>query len=80
MKVSSSIVATVANDTFITETFFIDPDRSKVYYSINNAEPVGVVNTNLPDDEELTVTLAIQAGAAAAKSLTVDYVSAIVER
>ena len=63
-----------------TATFFIDPDRSKVYYSINNAAPVGVVNTNLPDNEELTVTLAIQAGAAAAKSLTVDYVSAIVER
>ena len=68
------------DDTFVTATFFIDPDRSAVYYSINNAAPVKVANTNLPDDEELTVTLAIQAGAAAAKSLTVDYVSAIVER
>jgi len=28
----------------------------------------------------LTVTLAIQAGAAAAKSLTVDYVTAMIER
>jgi len=68
------------DDTFVTATFFIDPDRSAVYYSINNAVPVKVANTNLPDDEELTVTLAIQAGAAAAKSLTVDYVTAMIER
>ena len=79
-ETATAAVGTVADDTFITATFFIDPDRSKVYYSINNAEPTGVVNTNLPDNEELTVTIAVQAGAAAAKSLTVDYVSAIVER
>ena len=79
-ETATAAVGTVADDTFITATFFIDPDRAKVYYSINNAAPVGVANTNLPDNEELTVTIAVQAGAAAAKSLTVDYVSAIVER
>ena len=45
----------MADDTFITVSWYIDPDASKVYYSINNAEPVGVTNANLPDDEELTV-------------------------
>ena len=79
-ETATAAVATVADDTFITATFFIDPDRDAVYYSINNAEPVKVVNTNLPDDEELTVTIAVRAGAAAAKSLVVDYVTAIIER
>ena len=79
-ETATAAVAKVADDTFITATFFIDPDRDAVYYSINNAEPVKVVNTNLPDDEELTITIAIQAGAAAAKSLVVDYITAIIER
>ena len=73
-------VHTMVNDTFVTASFYVDPNASKVYYAIDNAEPVGVVNTNLPDDEELTVTLAIQAGEAAAKSLVVDYVTVMVER
>jgi len=51
-----------------------------VHYSVNNAEPVGVVNTNLPDNEELTISFGIQNGAAAAKTMTIDYVTAIVER
>jgi hypothetical protein len=70
----------MVNDTFVTASFFIDPNSSQVFYAINNAEPVGVVNTNLPNNEELTVTLAVQAGEAAAKSLVVDYVSVLVER
>ena len=70
----------MVNDTFVTASFFIDPNASQVFYAINNAEPVGAVNTNLPDNEELTVTLAIQAGEAAAKSLVVDYVNVLVER
>ena len=79
-ETETAAVATVADDTFITASFFVDPNASQVFYAINNAEPVGVVNTNLPNNEELTVTLAIQAGAAAAKSLVVDYVNVLVER
>tara|TARA_R110001583_G_scaffold34679_3_gene116152 strand:- start:1628 stop:2344 length:717 start_codon:yes stop_codon:yes gene_type:complete len=73
-------VATMADDTFITVTWFIDPDTSKVYYSVNNAEPVAVANTNLPDDEELTVSFGIQNGEASAQTMTIDYVVAAVER
>ena len=73
-------VATMADDTFITTTWFIDPDASKVYYSINNAKPVGVAITNLPDDEELTVSFGIQNGEAAAKTMTIDYINVICER
>jgi len=46
-ETATAAVATVADDTFITATWFIDPDRDAVYYSINNAEPVKIVNTNL---------------------------------
>jgi hypothetical protein len=77
---TTSDVATIADDTFIVATWFIDPDTSKVYYSINNAEPVAVANTNLVTDEELTVSFGIQNGEAAAKTMTIDYVVASVER
>jgi len=76
----TTAIHTMADDTFVTVAFFIDPDTSLVHYSVNNAEPVGVVNTNLPDNEELTVSFGIQNGAAAAKTMTIDYVTAIVER
>ena len=73
-------VATLADDTFITVTWYVDPNASLVYYSINHAEPVGVANTNLPDDEELTVSFGIQNGEASAQTLTIDYITAMVER
>ena len=73
-------VATMADDTFITTTWFIDSNASQVYYSINNADPVGVAITNLPDDEELTVSFGIQNGEASAQTMTIDYVVAAVER
>ena len=76
----TTAIHTMADDTFVTVAFFVDPDTALVHYSVNNAEPVGVVNTNLPDNEELTVSFGIQNGAAAAKTMTIDYVTAIVER
>jgi len=76
----SAGVATLADDTFITTSFFIDPNAALVYYAINNAEPVAHSNLYLPDNEELTVSFGIQNGEAAAKTMTIDYVTAIVER
>jgi hypothetical protein len=73
-------VATMADDTFITTTWFIDSTRGYVYYSINNAEPVAVANTYLPDDEELTVSFGIQNGEASAQTMTIDYVNVLIER
>jgi|TARA_R100001163_G_scaffold15742_1_gene14211 hypothetical protein len=77
---STEDVATMADDTFITVSWYIDPDAAKVYYSVNNAEPVAVANTNLVTDEELTVSFGIQNGEAVAKVMTIDYVSVMVER
>ena len=76
----TTAIHTMEDDTFVTVTWFIDPDASKVFYSVNNAAPVSVVNTNLPDDEELTVSFGIQNGEGAAKTMTIDYVVAAVER
>jgi len=76
----TTAIHTMADDTFVTVAFFVDPDTALVHYSVNNAEPVGVVNTNLPDNEELTVSFGIQNGAAAAKTMTIDYITVIVER
>ena len=70
----------MADDTFITVAWYVDPNTSLVYYSINHAEPVGVANTNVPNDEELTVSFGIQNGEAAAQTMTIDYVTAMVER
>jgi hypothetical protein len=77
---TTSAVTTLADDTFVTVGFFIDPSTSQVSYFIGSAEPVGVVNTNLPDDEELTVSFGIQNGEAAAKTMTIDYINVICER
>ena len=76
----TTAIHTMEDDTFVTVTWFIDPDASKVFYSIDNAAPVGVAITNLPDDEELTVSFGIQNGEASAQTMTIDYVVAAVER
>jgi hypothetical protein len=64
----------------MTVGFMFDPKDQKFHVYQNNAEVGTVVSTNAPDDEELTVSFGIQNGAAAAKVLTVDYVTAMKER
>ena len=76
----TTAIHTMVDDTFVTVAWYIDPDASKVWYSINNAEPVSVVNTNLPDNEELTVSFGIQNGEAVAKTMTIDYINVMIER
>ena len=70
----------MADDTFMSVGFVYTPADQKFHVYQNNVEVGKVVNTNAPDDEELTVSFGIQNGAAAAKVLTVDYVTAMKER
>jgi|TARA_A100001518_G_C1213924_1_gene56600 hypothetical protein len=72
--------AAMADDTFMTVGFAYDPKDQKFHVYQNNAEVGTVASTNAPDDEELTVSFGIQNGAAAAKVLTVDYITAMKER
>jgi hypothetical protein len=70
----------IADDTFTTVGFVYSPKDQKFHVFQNNVLAGTVVNTNAPDDEEMTVSFGIQNGAAAAKVLTVDYVTAMKER
>ena len=70
----------LADDTFMTLGFVYDPKDQKFHVFQNNVLAGTVVSTNVPENEELTVSFGIQNGAAAAKTLTVDYIGASKER
>jgi hypothetical protein len=70
----------LADDTFMTLGFIYDPKDQKFHVYQNNVLAGTVVSTNAPDDEELALSFGIQNGAAAAKTLSVDYVGAYKER
>jgi hypothetical protein len=76
---STATVGTMANDTFITLAFYYD-GVSQVVYAVNGVVGGAVAVTNLPDDEDLTVSFAVQNGEAAAKTMTVDYIFVAKER
>ncbi len=71
---------TASDDTFMTLAFYYDPKDRKFHAYKDNVEVGTGVNTNAPDDEELAVSFALQNGEAAAKSMTLDYISAGKER
>ena len=70
----------LADDTFMTLGFVYDPKDQKFHVFQNNVLAGTVVSTNAPDDEEMTLSFGIQNGAAAAKTLSVDYVGGYKER
>ena len=76
---TASAMATMADDTYIRLGFYYD-GSSAVQYFVNGTYTGSSVTTNLPDDEDMTVTIAIQNGEAAAKTMTVDYVYVAKER
>ena len=77
---STSTVGTMASDTYVKVEVYFDGNLTWRVF-LNGAEVQSIVGaTNLPDDEELTVTLALQAGSANARTLSVDYIEAVMER
>ena len=71
---------TASDDTFMTLAFYYDPKDRKFHAYKDNVKVGSGVNTNAPDDEDLAVSFGIQNGAAAAKVMTMDYISAGKER
>ena len=59
--------------------FYYD-GKSAIEYYVDDVKLGTSVTTNLPDDEELAVSFGIQNGAAAAKTMTVDYIFVSQER
>ena len=76
---TTTAVATMADDTFITLGFNYD-GGSVMQYCVNGVVAGTAVTTNLPDDEDLAISFALQNGEAVAKTMTVDYIFVAKER
>ena len=76
---SASAITTLSDDTFVIVGFYYD-GKSAIEYYVDNVKLGTSVTTNLVDDTELTVSWGIVNGAAAAKTMTVDYIFASQER
>jgi hypothetical protein len=76
---TSTAVGQCADATWVVLGFVYD-GVGKITPYINGAAKAPVAVTNLPNDEELTISFGIQNGAAAAKTMSVDYVYAAKER
>lgn len=72
-------VGTLANDTFIRLGFYYD-GVSAIEAFVNGTYVATSVTTNLVDDEDLTISFALQNGNAVARNMTVDYIYVAKER
>lgn len=77
-------IATVVDDTYLTVGFYYNGVDAIYYYAGTDSKNPTLLGksavTNLPDDEELTVSFGIQNGEAVAKTMSVDYILASKER
>lgn len=71
----SAALATVANNTNLFLEFFYDGSGIEVF--VDGVSVATPAVTNLPDDEELRVSLQFLAGSAGAKTCTVDFIRCI---
>ena len=76
---TATAVGTLADATDIILGFYYDGDSAIEYY-VDGVHIGTSVVTNMPDDEELTISFGIQNGEAAAKTMTIDYILAAKER
>ena len=76
---TTSKIATMADDTYITLGFKWD-GVNKIYYYVNETEVGYSVTTNLPDDECLALSFGVENGEATANTMTIEYIGAWVER
>lgn len=73
-------IATVADDTYMEVEFHYDGSNARISVYVDGVAVGSVPLTNAPDDEELTISFGIQNGAAAAKTMSVDYILVRQER
>lgn len=78
-ETKQTAVATLADDTYVEAAFYFNGiDAIEVW--INGEKKVDAPLTNMVDDEELCVSFGIQNGAAAIKTMSVDYIFVARER
>lgn len=75
---TETAVTSLSNDTYVTVGFYYDKSNFQVY--VNDSKVATVDDANIPNDTELTVSFGVQNGAAAAKSMSVDYIFAAQDR
>ena len=73
---STSSVATLADDTWVIVDFYYDGSNIYAYVDGSLKATVANTDTNFPDDEHLTPTIAILTGEATANTLTVRWARA----
>lgn len=76
---SSTAIGTLADDTFIELAIYYD-GKSEITAYVDGLPKATVATTNMPDDEDMTISFGIQNGEAVAKTMTVDYILAAKER
>ena len=81
---TATAITTVSNNTYITVGFYYNGIDEVVYAASTdslNPDILGkLATTNLPDDEELTISFGIQNGEAVAKTMSIDYIFVAKER
>lgn len=75
---TASAIATLSDATYVKTGFYWD-GVSKIEAYVDR-EKVATITSNIPDDENLAVNLFVQTGAAATRTLTVDYITVVKER
>lgn len=75
-ETQSDLLATFAADTEVELEFVYDKDAATVYAFINGVQ-VAAHTTNIVDDEDLTPSIQVLAGSAAARTLTLKELRAI---
>lgn len=74
---TSTAIATLAANTYTVVEAYYDGSTSKIQLYVNGVSAGSSVLTNVPDDEELTLSFGVQNGEAAAKALSVDWVRVV---
>ena len=81
---TATAIATVVAATYLTVGFYYNGVDEVVYAASTNSNNPTVLGklatTNLPDDEELTISFGIQNGEAVAKTMSIDYIFVSKER
>lgn len=76
-------VGTMADDTYMVMEFYYDGSTrtgAQLQVFIDGSRVAGVALTNMPDDENLCISMGLQNGEAVAKTMTIDWVRAFQER
>lgn len=77
---SATGMKTLEDDTWYVFEFYYDGTSSYIQFMVDGVNVGNVDLDNVPDNEELAVSFAIQNGEAAAKVLSLDWIRVVQER